>query len=100
MLPSELYNADTAQKSEMMDVLGGEKKLDDMVNRLDTQPECDGRTDRPPDSSYVLVSRVSMPTHGNSRMAIHVSHVSSTQTLSVHSRMSGNGQGHDQLATS
>ena len=46
VLPSELYNADTAQKSEMMDVLGGEKKLDDMVNRLDTQPECDGRTDR------------------------------------------------------
>ena len=27
VLPSELYNADTAQKSEMMDVLGGEKSL-------------------------------------------------------------------------
>jgi len=44
--PSEHYRRVWHGKTRMVGITDGEKNFDDMYNRLDSIPECDGQTDR------------------------------------------------------
>jgi len=81
---SRAYASHRAAKTRMVGLPDGEKKFEDMCNRLGTIPACDRQTDGQTDTLPRHSPRYKLHTHRAVKMKSCIGQTAASKTLSVH----------------